>query len=342
MRSEDRFLFLAARQRLEPAHLSQMEALAASAQFRWQAVFAAAQQNGIAPLLYNHVTAHPELSARLPDALREQYRRYVLRNIFSKQERARQLKQAMEFFRQNGICAIVLKGAAQELLVYEQPWYTVSFDIDLILQPRREEVPTELLKEIAQKFHRKRVEYDYFQHHDMNINGMLPVDFDAVWQAARPVDCYGAPGFVLSPEDHLLSLCINSCRKRFFRLKSLFDIHETIQKCAQLDWQQFCERCRRFDCGNIVFTALLVAALTLETPVPGEVMGGLGVPPARKALINAGVRFLLSTWSLVENEPRSRLFNRRVEATLVLPYLAYRPGQIWHKVQEIRAAQKRA
>jgi hypothetical protein len=73
-------------------------------------------------------------------------------------------------------------------------------------------------------------EYDFFEHHDVTMNGVLPVDFQAIWQEAVAVDYRGERTLVMRTEDLLLAVCINACRKRFFRLKSLFDIAEIVDE----------------------------------------------------------------------------------------------------------------
>ncbi len=338
MRPEDHFLFLAARQQLQPEHVRRMGELSAAPGFDWQGVFATAEYFKVAPLVYNHIAGLPDLAARVPAALIEQQRRETMLSALYTQERAKLLKMAMCYLHERGIDAIVFKGAAQELLVYDHPWYATAFDIDLILRPRKEALAPELVAEIGHAFHHKRIEFDFYDHHDMTINGMLPVDFEVVWRDARPVDCYGEPGLTLSPEDHLIALCINSCRKRFFRLKSLFDIHETILKFQELDWQRFCARARIFGCGNIVYAALLVTVRTLGTPLPGGVLPQLGVSAARKAAVRAGVNILLRYGRLVAGSSSSMIFKRRVDPLLLLPYLTYTPKQILRKFHEVRAA----
>jgi len=87
------------------------------------------------------------------------------------------------------------------------------------------------------EIYRSGIECDLPGHHDVDMNGVLPVRFDRIWEAARAVDFHGQEAFVMAPEDLLLSLCINSCRKRYFRLKHLFDIAETVHR-LDLDWNR--------------------------------------------------------------------------------------------------------
>jgi len=338
MKPEDHFLFLATHQNPTADQQRRIEVLTHNKRLNWERVFATAERNGVAPLIYENVTRQPALAERVPAPILAQYKRYALRNSFYKKERAGLLGEALKFFREKNIRVIVIKGASLDLLVYDQPWYTAYSDTDLILSPRRETLSEQQVEEINHRFYQKRVEFDFYEHHDISINGMLPIDFEAFWEAARPIQCYGEEVLVLSPEDQLISICINSCRKRFFKLKSLLDISETIKKCSQIDWDEFTRRCRSYSCGNIVFSTLYVAARTVGLEIPEKVFAGLGVSPARAAIIRINVGLLMKFWSLSIPTTRSRLFNRLIDPRLILPYATYEPDQILHKAQEIRSA----
>ena len=86
----------------------------------------------------------------------------------------------------------------------------------------------------------------------------------------------------MAPEDLLISLCINSCRKRFFRLKHLFDIAETVRR-LDLDWDRLAANAREDRCEGIVYTALHVASETLGCRIPD--LDPLQVPRPRVLLI---------------------------------------------------------
>lgn len=338
MRAEDCFLFLATRQNHTASEREGLEALARRHALNWERILLTAEKNGVAPLMYHNIISQPALAARVPERLLNRCRQYTLRTSLIKQQRARQLVQALKFLRERNIRAIVLKGASLDLLVYEQPWYTTYDDTDLVLSPRREELTDRQVKEISHFFYKKQVEYDFFDHHDVTMNGMLPVDFETIWKTACPVSFDGEEVFVLAPEDQLISICINSCRKRFFKLKSLLDIYETVKKDPAFDWDEFARRCRKYECGPIVYTALYVAKKTMGLQIPANVYGSLGVSAVRKAVIQLNVGFLLTFWSLAFQSARARVFNRPIDPRLILPYAAYDTDQIMHKAHEIQAA----
>ena len=160
---------------------------------------------------------------------------------------------------------MLLKGAALDLLVYAEPWVTVSRDTDLLVRPLPgfQAGPEE--RELRSALYREGIECDLNRHHDVDMNGVLPIPFARIWQDARPIDFRGQAAWVMSPEDLLISLCINSCRKRFRRLKGLFDIAETVRR-MDLDWHGVAEKARAYRCGGIVLSALFATAETVGLP----------------------------------------------------------------------------
>jgi hypothetical protein len=162
--------------------------------------------------------------------------------------------------------------------------------------------------------YRSGIECDLPGHHDLDMHGVLPVRYERIWAAARPVDYHGVEAFVMAPEDLLLSLCVAGCRKRFFRLKCLFDIAETVPR--GLDWDRFVLRAREDRCEGIAYAALLAASRTLGTSVPAGILDSLGVPRLRAAVI----RGLVERGSLRTPSP-------------LLPYVSYRWGQAFRSVR---------
>ena len=106
-------------------------------------------------------------------------------------------------------------------------------------------VPDELslapeLAQILPDLVNAHIEYDYYTHHDITMNATLRVDFDRIWRDSLSGNWENRPIRLMSWEDMLIALCINSCRKRFFRLKALCDVAETVNRgAAQLDWELF-------------------------------------------------------------------------------------------------------
>jgi hypothetical protein len=179
----------------------------------------------------------------------------------------------------------------------------------------------------------KGIEFDFYEHHDVNMNGVLNIDFDSVWRDARPMMYAGREVWLMCPEDLLISLCINSCRKRFFWLKSLCDIGETLRRYPALDWTALAEKARQYGCENIVYAALYVTSRTIGLNMPDRILDSLNVSLVRAICIRACADFQLRHVS-----PTSRasgaiwFFGRKLDWSLLLPYSTFSPLQFARKI----------
>ena len=264
MKAEDRVLFAAARQDFGEEHRSAVENLSP---VDWEKVAAVAESHGVAPIVGANLKA-------------ENLQRAFYENVLIKAQEAERVARGIARLREAGYQSMLLKGLALDLLVYREPWGTVSKDADLLLRPEPGRRLAADEREVRRSLYRSGIECDLPGHHDVDMNGVLPVRFDRIWAAARAVGFHGQEAFVMAPEDLLLSLCINSCRKRYFRLKHLFDIAETVHR-LDLDWDRFAARAREDRCEAIAYTALHVARETLGCRVPD-----LDVPRLRRLLIH--------------------------------------------------------
>lgn len=335
MRPEDHILFACTRQDFTDEHKRAVLEISRKHSLSWETVFSKAEQHGVAPLVYLNLCQGEGLGLDIPESIVNRYRLFAMRNTVRKEQRVQRTLQALEYFNSQSVDVMLIKGAALDLLVYGHAMLITSNDIDFVLKRRREELSPDEIQQIMNDLHQSGIEFDFYSHHDVTINGALPVDFERIWQEASRIDYRGQPAWLMSPEDMLISVCINSCRKRYFRLKSLLDIAETLRKMDAIRWDLVVEKSRQYDCQNIVYTALLVSRETLGCALPPGALHSLGVNPLRAGLINSMVRFLIRYSSLpaAPNAGRS-LLGKQVHASLVLPYASYRFYQIRHKLLE--------
>ena len=298
MKAEDHVLFAAARQDFREEHRSKVEALAP---FDLEKLAAIAEDHGVAPIVGANLKA-------------ENLQRAFFENVLIKAQEAERLARGIARLREAGYQVMLLKGLALDLLVYREPWVTTSKDADLLLRPEPGRQLSDDERAVRRSLYRSGIECDLLTHHDVDMNGVLPVRFDRIWADSRVVDFHGQEVFVMSHEDLLISLCINSCRKRFFRLKHLFDIAETVLR-LDIDWDRLAAHALEDRCEGIVHAALHVTAETLGCEVPAGALEALGVPRSRVLLIRRLVASHLRRGSLDSPPPAW------------LPYASYRPEQ---------------
>jgi len=342
LRPEDKLLFTCTRQNFKEVHRQQVLAIAQHNPIGWDDIYTTALAHGVAPLVYANLRRCAGLALNIPKGILEQFHACFLRNMTIKERKADNLKNALDYFQARSIKVMLIKGAALDIFVYEHPYLTMPIDIDVVLHIRREELTDEEQKEIMRRMHGLSIEYDYFEHHDAIINGMLAINFHRIWAEATKIDFRGQVAYVTAPEDMLLLACINSCRKRFFRLKSLCDIAEIINRYRDLDWEKVVKRAQAYDCHIIVFTALLVTNMTLGCELPEGVLGSLKVNPARAAIIGSLIGWIRRRMPLSALYPFSgrMIFGRGVNLSVLLPYATYHWYQVGHKIKEIYQAQQ--
>lgn len=336
MTPEDRLLFLCARQDFSDAHLAALLALCGMEAVAWEEVLSTAVQHGVAPLVWINIEKAILAGLPVPAAVVSKFKLSCYHNAALKKKRQAELAEALAFLSARSIEVMALKSVALDLLVYEQTWYTFAVDMDLVLRTRQEDVSPQVMAEIHHLFGDLGIEYDFQQHHDVTNNGLLPVDFDRIWNDARTVSFQGHVLYIMSAEDLLLSLCINSRRKRFFRIRSLVDIAETVNRCPELDWDTLCGRARGYRCNHIVYTALLVTRATLGCSLPEKVLHCLGVGRAKVAMVQHLVPFLIERLPLAALSSTNtgvEVFGRKVGWSLVLPYAIEGWPQIGRRMQ---------
>ncbi|HWM94015.1 MAG TPA: nucleotidyltransferase family protein [Thermoanaerobaculia bacterium] len=308
MRPEDRLLFAVTRQDFLGEHREAVDILARGP-MRWEEVAATAERHGVAPIAGANLKR-----CGLGEPVAGRFERALFENALIKAREAERLAEGIGRLREAGYQVMLLKGVALDLLVYREPWVVVSKDADLLLRPEPGRRLAEDERDVRRSLYRSGIECDVPRHHDVDMNGALPVRFDRIWEGARKIGFHGQEAFVMAPEDLLISLCVNSCRKRFFRLKSLFDVAESVRR-LELDWGRLAGRAREDRCERIVYAALHATMETLGCEVPAGVLDALEVPRTRVLLIRRLVTRFLRRGSL-ESPPSPWL-----------PYATYRWGQ---------------
>lgn len=326
MTPEDRILFLCARQDFLPEHREAVHALCGGPEIRWEALAKTAARHGVLPIVGANLRQCDAAVLGLPPGFAERLEIAVFENAAVRERDADRLATALARLREVELEAMLLKGTALTLLVYREPWVVTSRDVDLVLRPGPGwEMGKGEEKAVRKSLYTNGIECDLHDHHDVTMNGVLPVDFARIWRDARPLCFRGEDAWIPSPEDLLLSLCINACRKRYFRLKGLFDVAEAVARFRDLDWGRMALLAREGRAQGMAHAALVAARETVGCDLPAGALGGLGVSPAKARLLESLIAAYLRRGSLVDRtgEPLARL----------LTYASFRPAEAWRSVR---------
>jgi hypothetical protein len=336
MTPEDRVVLTCSHPFFEESDEREVERLCLSCRIDWSQAYRIAKTHGVAPLVYSNLRECDPVLLGIPDSVSRRMEAYSLQNLLIKSKIRKRLEEVLCFLQEQSVDALLLKGAALDLTVYRNPWLTSPCDVDLAIRFRKKEVTSEDRDRIDSFFRcYPGFEYDYFEHHDVTMNGVLPVDFNQVWDESQAIRLAGVKTSVMGPEDLLISLCINSCRKRFFRLKSLCDIAAVLHRYSTLGWHKVYRKARQYGCLNIVYAALLVAQMTLHCEViTPRVLEACGVSSVRKSLIR-GVSQSLCRLTLNSIYAGKRVMGRSASVSLILPYSTLTLGQVLRKLRYV-------
>ncbi len=340
VRPEDRLLLICSRRHFDGEHRLAVLNLVQRHRLAWDSVCSTAARHDVAPLVYAHLAACPAPALGIPDTVLTRFRALFARNLVRKERQAHQLAQALALLNARGVSALLVKSAALDLLVYGPRPYTTARDIDLVLSVQRGVLMEADRAAFAAATEPYGIEYDYVEHHDLTIDGVLPMDFRRIWAEARPVDFRGQPVLVMSPEDLLLAACISGCRHHFLRLRNLCDIAEIIRAFPALNWSAVVDRARAQSCHMIVYTALQLTRHTVGCEVPETVLEHLGLPTVRRAWIDLFSGLLLRL-SFGVAAAEIRLAGRRLRLSSLLSYSAYNRRQVGRKLAQLAATWSR-
>jgi hypothetical protein len=313
-------LFALTRQDFTPFDRTRVEDISRRSAVDWASLAARAAAEGVTPIVGVNLGTCDAAATRVPAAVTERLQCALLENVAVKMQRHRQLVAGLAHFDMRGYDVLLLKSAAFEASgVYQHPWVTCARDIDLVLR-RRDSAAIAPDEWAVRAVSRDRgIECEIHGHHDVSMYGLVPVSFANIWRDARPIsfnDAGSTPAFVMCPEDMLFTLCVNACRQSYLRLKTLFDIVETVRRYPALDWTSFEARARESDSCGIAFTALCAADETIGLPKTAARYPRL-LPSKRADLLRMLVR------RLAASDARHRL------GRLALLYASFNRQQRW-------------
>jgi hypothetical protein len=331
---ENELLFALARKDFKPEHQTSVFELCGKAEIKWDILFLTALQHQVAPFVYSNLSKCPQLISKVPPKTLKEFKFNILQIYCYQKKQEKDIVTALSNFNRKSVDVMLVKGAALNFTIYQNiPGYIIG-DIDLILRNKRQDVTNQEDQEDINFFQELNInEWERFKHHDIDMNGLLAIDFEKIWNRAIETTFGGQKVFVMSPEDMLLAACINSRRKRFFRLKSLCDIREVINYYKDLNWDKFTQNVREYHCDSIVYTSLLVTSMTVGCELPKEVFNKLSISFFRTPVIRHLIGYLRNNVPLAFLLPSSgvTIWQRNVNPSLLLIFATYSWFQIFRK-----------
>jgi hypothetical protein len=247
--------------------------------------------HGVAPLVGENLRNARDHQAAIPDDILLRFHFATVANHERKNRAASAAEELLRFFNDRAIEVMLIKGIAFDYLVYQTPYATMSSDIDVVFRPKWEGLAVEDRERLTHLIFdvKERTgcsfECDGFEHHDVTLNGILPVAFSQIWDDSYQTSFRSRITSFMGLEDMLIAACINCYRKRYTRLKMLCDVAEILERYPEIDWSIVGDKSRSYRCGTIVFAALIATGTTLSARIPSQAFQALDVGKAHAKLI---------------------------------------------------------
>ena len=215
-----------------------------------------------------------------------------------------------------GINTIVLKGLWLCEKIYHVPSMRPGGDIDILVHRKDVDACLRLLAEQGiDEFWPNLLKDEYFTRHhlhqqrstqDLNIwfeihwaldhpYTLLTVDYESIFEHARPAQLLGAPIQEMAAPDLLLSLAIHLVKHAVYlpslvdrqdlpriiladgMLMYYLDVTEALKQYEEIDWDLTIKLARDWGAVDILGSVLLVCKRYFAAPVPGKVFDALRV-----------------------------------------------------------------
>ncbi len=316
---EERLLFACMRQELDAAWRARIVSLAADERLAWPIVLRTAVRHQVAPLVLQHLLATGSL-ARAPAEVQGAFHHELLANLGAKAAMRRALVEALAYFRTERVDVLAVKGTSLDLRLFTDAAATVSGDVDLLLRPDWDATDARVHARVAAlNAGTPVVDVDFARHPDLVMNGVLPVDFAAIWARAVRTSVDGEPVHVMCVEHELLCAAINAARKRYFRLKSLLEIGELLRRHRDLDLDEVARCARAWRCAGIVYAALMATTHAVGAPTPRDLAARLRLGGLHASILDGLVQ-RMSGASLLTLHDGLHVRGKRLGRALLLPY----------------------
>lgn len=337
---ENELIWLCTRKDFKLSHQTKATKIIEQQKINWDIFFDTAIQHRVFATIFSNITKISYNNKDIHHKITERYKSNIQIHLLDKEILKKDIDKILSHFNKKSVDVLFAKGVALNLTIFNDFNQYYPGDMDLILGNKKIDVSEEEDQADITFFESlyNYPEWERYTHHDLSINNLLPINFQKVWQNAIAVEVgeRKLKAFVMCPEDMLLFACINACRKRYFRLKSVFDIAEIINYHPDLNWEKIVLDAQEYECQNIIYTALLVTQLTVGCNLHSSVYERLKLNQ-RRALI---IRKLAS--HLIDTVPLSNLFSpfpsiaiNKNNVALLLVAITYKRSQIFQRLKYV-------
>ena len=272
----------------------------------WKYIIQTAIFHKVTPLIYQTLNNH--FSALVPKQILDQLLSYFQTNIRRNLFLTNQLLQLLTVFQLHKISAIPIKGPILAISCYGNLGLRQFNDIDILVRPQDAIKARDLL--VAQgyqstyKFTREeeisRLKSPYCKDNNYThkLTGVnldfhwqllqkylsFPIDYQQVWERHQLTSLAGQQIPNLSPEDHLLFLCMHGSRDRWNKLQLICDITNLIRAYPAINWGWVIAEAKNLGCWRRFLLGIILAKNLFSIEISGELLQIIKTEPTVQSL----------------------------------------------------------
>ena len=272
-------------------------------------------------LVHNRMTVlAKQVFARVNPAIPQDAQKLIREQTERYERSANKLGEALTAYLKSAeardIPTIVLKGLWLCEKIYHVPSMRPGGDIDILVQRHDVDACLKLLAEQGiDEFWPNLLKDEYFTRHhlhqqrstaDLNIwfeihwaldhpYTLLTVDYESIFERARPAHLFGAPIQEVALPDLLLSLAIHLVKHAVYlpslleradlprviladgMLMYYLDVTEVLKQYPEMDWELTIKLAREWGAVDILGSVLHVCKRYFNAPIPGKVFDALRI-----------------------------------------------------------------
>jgi len=309
--AEDRLLLFCCRGRLG-REAKNIAIEAAKRGIDWNSFLQKARENGVSAIVSRRLTEVKNLFPEIPSFISEELKKDYYLNAAKNALIFEELRRVLKSFRESGLPAIVLKGAALASMVYENLALRPMTDVDLLVKKEDLFLADERLKLLGYMPSDRSANdvnfsssyltsLDYrnsspnspsFHIHWHFINSTVPnesyihhVRMENIWRDAEKADIADVETSVMSFHHLIIHLSEHALRVSHSANKLCFfcDVNEAVRFYgSKLDWSKLVDESFKFHLSRMVYLSLYFTTQFLKTGIPEDVL--LRLKPERLSL----------------------------------------------------------
>lgn len=301
----------------------------------WTFLVETALHHQVVPLLRRGLMQAAETA--VPDDIANALQIFCDRRESRNQAMLNELLCIANALKQHSIDILAFKGPALALQAYHDSSLRVFNDLDFLIHEQdyiavldvlhglgyvNESWKTPVNRTASWRYYGQDILFDNNKHMAIEPHWLftprpftININYDALWQRATSVSIDNHTIGTLSPDDHLLILCVHGCKEQWIYLKQICDVAALVDSHTELDWKSLCRRAEEQGCLRMLLIGLGLTKSIMGINLSPVIDEKLMKDKTAISLIEQGRLWLLNQQRTIPDINKINLFRLRMRDT---------------------------